>query len=174
MNHADHVALIRDGVLRPGGVWADLGSGTGAFTLALAELIGPAGEIYSVDTDRNALREQERAMRARFPALTVHYLTGDFTRPLDLPPLDGIVMANSLHFLRDKERVVRLIRGYLKPGGRLIVVEYNVERGNFAVPYPLSYATWEALARSSGFVETRLLMTRPSRFLGEIFSAVSG
>jgi hypothetical protein len=55
----------------------------------------------------------------------------------------------------------------------LIVVEYNVERGNFAVPYPLSYATWEALARSSGFVETRLLMTRPSRFLGEIFAAVS-
>jgi precorrin-6B methylase 2 len=72
MNHADHVALIRDGVQRPGSVWADLGSGTGAFTLALAELIGPAGEIYSVDTDRNALREQERAMRARLPALTVH------------------------------------------------------------------------------------------------------
>ena len=173
MNHADHVALIRDGVLRPGGVWADLGSGTGAFTLALAELIGPAGEIYSVDTDRNALREQERAMRAQFAAMAVHYLAADFTRPLNLPPLDGLVMANSLHFLRDKEAAVRLIRSYLKPGGRLIVVEYNVERGNFAVPYPLSFSAWEALAHRSGFVETRLLMTRPSRFLGEIFSAVS-
>ena len=174
MNHADHVALIREGVPRPGGVWADLGSGKGAFTLALAELIGPAGEIYSVDRDRNALREQERAMRAQFPAMTVHYLTADFTRPLDLPPLDGMMMANSLHFLRDKEAAVRLIRSYLKPGGRLIVVEYNVEQGNFAVPYPLSFSAWEALAHRSGFVETRLLMTRPSRFLGEIFSAVSG
>ena len=173
MNHADHVALIREGVPRPGGVWADLGSGRGAFTLALAELVGPAGEIYSVDRDRNALREQERAMRAQFAAMAVHYLAADFTRPLNLPPLDGMVMANSLHFLRDKDAAVRLIRSYLKPGGRLIVVEYNVERGNFAVPYPLTFGAWEALAHRSGFVETRLLMTRPSRFLGEIFSAVS-
>ncbi len=174
MNHADHVALIREGVPRPGGVWADLGSGRGAFTLALAELIGAAGEIYSVDRDRNALREQERAMRAQFAAMAVHYLAADFTRPLNLPPLDGLVMANSLHFLRDKEPAVRLIRSYLKPGGRLIVVEYNVEQGNFAVPYPLSFSAWEALAHRSGFVKTRLLMTRPSRFLEEIFSAVSG
>lgn len=164
---------MRGGVPVTGGVWADLGSGTGAFTLALADLIGPAGEIYSVDRDGGALREQERAMSARFPAMTVHYLTDDFARPLDLLPLDGIVMANSLHFLRDKERAVRLTRSYLKPGGRLIVVEYNVDRGNFAVPYPLSYATWEALARRSGFAETHRLATRPSRFLGEIYSAVS-
>jgi ubiquinone/menaquinone biosynthesis C-methylase UbiE len=49
MNHADHVALLRAGVPGPGGVWADLGSGAGAFTLALADLIGPTGQIYSVD-----------------------------------------------------------------------------------------------------------------------------
>lgn len=173
MNHADHVALIRGGVPRPGGVWADLGSGAGAFTLALAELLGPAGVIYSVDQNGGALQEQARSMHARFPLLTVHYLTHDFTRPLDLPPLDGALMANSLHFLRNKDGAVRLIGGYLKPGGRLMVVEYNVDRGNFAVPYPLSYATWEALARRCGFAETRLLAARPSRFLGEIYSAVS-
>jgi len=173
MNHDDHVNLIRGGVPNPGGEWADLGSGAGAFTLALAELIGSAGIIYSVDKDRGALREQERAMRTQFPLITVHSLKDDFTRPLDLPPLDGIVMANALHFQRDKEAVVRLIRGYLKPGGRLILVEYNVDRGNFAVPYPLSYQTWETLARRSGFAETRRLATRPSRFLGEIYSALN-
>jgi SAM-dependent methyltransferase len=166
------VALIRGGV-SPGGVWTDLGSGTGAFTLALAELIGPTGEIYSVDKDRGALREQERALRARFPTITVHYHAADFTRPLDLPPLDGAVMANALHFQREKDGVVQLIRDYFKPGGRLILVEYNVDRGNFAVPYPLSYAAWETLARRSGFTETRLLTTRPSRFLGEIYAALS-
>jgi ubiquinone/menaquinone biosynthesis C-methylase UbiE len=173
MNHADHVNLLRGGVSGPGGVWADFGSGTGAFTLALAELIGPTGKIHSVDKDRGAIKEQEQALRARFPGLTVHYHTADFTHPLGLPPLDGVVMANALHFQRDKEAVVRLIRGYLKPGGRLMLVEYNVDRGNFAVPHPLSYATWEALARRSGFAETRLLARRPSRFLGEIYSALS-
>jgi SAM-dependent methyltransferase len=173
MDHADHVALLRDGVPGPGGVWADLGSGTGAFTLALAELIGPPGHIYSVDKDPGALREQKRALRARFPKLTVYYLAADLTRPLDLPPLDGVVMANALHYQREKDRVVQLIHGYLRPGGRLILVEYNVDRGNLWVPYPLSYGTWETLARRNGFANTRLLATRPSRFLGEIYSAVS-
>ena len=48
MDHADHVRLLRDGVTE-GGTWADLGAGTGAFTLALAELLGPGGEVIAVD-----------------------------------------------------------------------------------------------------------------------------
>ena len=173
MTHEDHLALLRDGIPNLGGTWADLGSGTGAFTLALADLLGTDAVIYSVDTDRGALREQERAMRARFLQTTVHYLHADFTRPLDLPPLDGIVMANSLHYVRDKSPVLQLVRVYLKPGGRLLLVEYNADRGNPWVPHPISYGTWAQLTGRNGFAETRLLVTVPSRFLGEIFSAVS-
>ena len=51
MVHADHVDLLRPGVPRPSGTWADLGSGSGAFTLALAGLLGTQGMISSVDTD---------------------------------------------------------------------------------------------------------------------------
>jgi ubiquinone/menaquinone biosynthesis C-methylase UbiE len=175
MNHADHVNLLRDGMptAMPGGVWADLGSGGGAFTLALAELIGLAGEIYSVDKDVGALRQQERALHAQFPQTTVHYQTADFTRPLKLSALDGIVMANSLHFQRNQADVVKTVRSYLRSGGRLLIVEYNIDRGNFAVPYPVLYTTWEMLAQRAGFEHTQLLMTRPSRFLKEIYSAVS-
>lgn len=173
MNHDDHVALLRDGIAALGGVWADLGSGSGAFTLALADLLGPTARIYSVDRDERALLEQQRAMRASFPECALSYRVADFTQPLDLPQLDGVVMANSLHFQRDKDSVLRLVRGYLKPHGRLILVEYNADSGNPWVPYPLSYTTWEALARANGFVETRLLAARPSRFLREIYSAVS-
>jgi ubiquinone/menaquinone biosynthesis C-methylase UbiE len=173
MDHVDHVTLLQGGVSSPGGIWADFGSGSGAFTLALAELIGPAGQIYSVDQDSGALRRQERPLRTRFPAVTVHYVVADFGRPLDLPPLDGIVMANALHYHPEKEAVLRLIRGYLQPAGVFILVEYNTDRGNPWVPYPLSYGTWETLAHQNGFATTRLLVTRPSRFLGEIYSAVS-
>ena len=173
MTHEDHVYLLKGGIPEPGGVWADLGSGAGAFTLALADLLGPAGEIYSVDRDRGALRDQERAMSSHFPDVTVHYLATDFTRPLELPSLDGVVMANSLHFVRQKEPVVRLVRSYLKPGGRLILVEYNSDRGNMWVPHPLSYATWQDLASRCGFSKSPLLVTVPSRFLGEIYSAVA-
>jgi ubiquinone/menaquinone biosynthesis C-methylase UbiE len=173
MNHNDHKNLLQRGIPGPGGLWADLGSGRGAFTLALADLVGPAGHIYSVDRDRNALREQERAMRASFPAVHAEYIVADFTQRLDLPPLDGVVMANSLHFVRGKDAILQLVRSYLRPQGRLILVEYNTDRGNPWVPYPLSYPTWETLARQNGFVSTQLLERRPSRFLGEMYSAVS-
>ncbi|MGI8856502.1 MAG: methyltransferase domain-containing protein, partial [Thermomicrobiales bacterium] len=113
MNHHDHVRLIRDGVSRGDSddaqsgapVWADIGSGGGAFTLALADLLGDGATIHSVDRDVRALREQERALHAAFPSVSVVLHAGDFTRPLDLPPLDGIVMANALHFVRDQTAV---------------------------------------------------------------------
>ncbi len=173
MNHRDHVNLVRDGVPGPGGTWADLGSGAGAFTLALAELIGPLGQIYSIDQDRRAMEVQAEALRDQFPAVKVHYRIADFRQPLDLPLLDGIVMANSLHFVATKEPVLKLVKSYLRPGGRLIVVEYNIDSGNAWVPYPFSYPVWTALAQRAGFEHTRLLATRPSHFLGEIYSAVS-
>ncbi len=173
MNHSDHVHLLRKGVPEQGGVWADLGSGSGAFTLALAELLGPTGRIYSVDKDNSVLRQQEQAMRQFSPPMNVTYIPADFTRPLDLPQLDGIVMANSLHFVRKKDDVLQRVASYLRPGGRLLLVEYNVDRGNVWVPYPFSYETWETLAKKNGFVETRLLEKRPSRFLNEMYSAVS-
>ena len=173
MNHQDHLFLLRKGVPGPGGVWADFGSGDGAFTLALADLLGARGTIYSVDTDRRALRQQARALQARFPQVTLHQHQADFTKPLNLPPLDGLVMANSLHFLRHKEETLRLLKSYLKASGRFVLIEYNTDRGNMWVPHPLSYITWTRLAHQIGFKHTELLATVPSRFLGEIFSAVS-
>ena len=175
MNHSDHVHLLQNGIPSSGGIWADFGSGAGAFTLALAELIGANGDIYSVDQDQDALREQEQAMRRKFPSHNVHYIHADFTRPLDLPILDGIVIANALHFQPHaaKDKSLKRILDYLHPGGRLIVVEYNVDRGNVWVPYPMSYPTWESIAARNGFVMTRLLATVPSHFLKEIYSALS-
>ena len=173
MDHADHVELLEKGIPDTAGVWADFGSGRGAFTLALADLIAQGAEIYSIDKNETALQHQKRAIQARFPDLTIHYLTRDFTQPVELPPLDGVIMANALHFVRDKDRVVQAIHGYLKPEGRFILVEYNVDRGNIWVPHPLSYQSWQQLAQQNGFRDTQLLATRRSSFLNEFYSALS-
>ena len=165
--------LIRDGVEGGGLSWADFGSGEGAFTLALADVLGPGGAIVSVDRDGRALAAQERAVRSAFPGVALTTVVADFGVPIPLPPLDGIVMANSLHFSRDKLAVLGLVRGYLRPGGRLVLVEYDADHGNPWVPYPLSYRTWEGLAARAGFGETRRLAAVPSRFLGSIYSALS-
>ena len=173
MDHRDHVRLIRDGVAGGGSTWADLGSGTGAFTLALADLLGPGGIVYSIDRDADALRVQADILRARFPAVALHQTVADFSRPLALPALDGIVMANSLHFIPDKVPVLALVRSYLREGGRLVLVEYDADRGNPWVPHPLSFETWLDLSAAAGFRETRRLASVPSRFLGAIYSAGS-
>ncbi|MDQ4149173.1 MAG: class I SAM-dependent methyltransferase [Actinomycetota bacterium] len=173
MDHEDHVRLISKGVKARGGTWADFGSGEGAFTLALAELLLPSAELHSIERDPYALHVQKSRLKDRFPNTRVVFHLDDFTRPLDLPPLDGAVMANSLHFYRSKEPVVSLITSYLKPGGSFVLVEYDADRGNPWVPYPISFKTWQLVAHEAGLVDTSLLEVAPSRFLGRIFAAAS-
>src|SRR6266511_5085699 len=165
MNHIEHVNLLRPANLQQGGTWADFGAGSGAFTLALRELIGPHAEIYALDKDRRGFNDLEKAHREKFTtAQNVHTMRADFTGALSLPPLDGIVMANSLHYFKDKEKVLRHVRSFLKMNGVLLLVEYNVDSGNMWVPYTLSFETYRSLAPRAGFSEPRLLGTMPRDF----------
>ncbi|HEX2992421.1 MAG TPA: class I SAM-dependent methyltransferase, partial [Anaerolineales bacterium] len=157
--------LLRPAELAPGGAWGDFGAGSGAFTLALRELVGPHANIYAVDKDQRALQQLEKAHREKFTtSQNVHSIRADFGGALSLPPLDGIVMANSLHYFKDREKILRHVRSFLKLQGSLLLVEYNVDSGNPWVPYPLSFETFRALAPRAGFSEPRMLGTTPSRF----------
>lgn len=174
MDHTDHVNLLKPADLPRGGIWADFGAGSGAFTLALSDLIGLGAEIYAIDKDRAGLGRLERSHREHFgTSQNLHLVRADFTGPLSLPPLDGIVMANSLHYFKDKIKLLRHVQSFLKLNGALLLVEYNADSGNPWVPYPLSFETYCGLAPRAGFSEPRLLATLPSRFLREFYSAVA-
>ncbi len=176
MKHPDHVALLRAAQLPAGGTWADFGAGSGAFTLALRELVGPQAQIYAIDKDAGRLGELQREHARRFGSTaSLHVIASDFARSLDLPPLDGALMANSLHYFRGeagKLEVLRNVCSYMRSEAALLLVEYNVDAGNMWVPYPLSFETWQALAPRAGFSRPRLLATHPSSFLREFYSAV--
>ena len=174
MDHADHVDLIR-AAIEPGGTWADIGAGEGAFTLALADLLGPGGRIVAVDRDGRVLRANEAAVRSRYPAVEYTAMTADLTGTLNLPELDGLVAANSLHYVpRDRQvAVIAALAAHLRPGGRFVVVEYDADRGNPWVPHPFAYPSWERLAEAAGLKDTRRIGRVPSRFLGAIYAAES-
>ena len=155
------------------GTWADLGCGDGVFTLLLAELLPPGSNVYAMDRDAADLIALRRKLEQDERAIDVQTLQVDFTQSLDLPPLDAILMANSLHFVRDKEPVLRRLCDLLQPDGRLVIIEYNTRHGNGAVPYPLDDAAFLSLAARVGLVQPEIRVRAPSSFLGEMYTGVA-
>jgi SAM-dependent methyltransferase len=173
MDREDHRALIGEALRGAGTTWADIGSGAGAFTLALAGLLPAGSTIYSVDRDGRALAEQEEAVAAQSPGVRVLTVRADLRTVAGLPPLDGALAANSLHYVRDLLGAVTHLADMLRPGGRLVIVEYDIATPSPWVPFPLPFARWSQTAARAGLTGTRRLATRPSRFWREVYSAMS-
>ena len=173
MDHADHIGLIRAGVAASGPRWLELGAGDGAFTLALADVLGPGAAITAIDRDARALRRLDERLATAFPGRQLVTVVQDFRDALPAGPFDGVLAANSLHFVEDPVPVLRSIATVLRPSGRLVVVEYDADRGNPWVPHPFSSARFSGLATQAGFAEPREIGRVPSRFLGAIYGATA-
>src|SRR5262245_56473642 len=145
MDRAEMVELIRGGVPGAGGVWADLGAGTGNFTWALRELLGVQGLIYAVDRDGKAIRAQHELLVHAGPGASIIPIQADITQQLKLPSLDGVLLANVLHFIRDQPAALALIAGYLRPGGRVLMVEYDLAEPLHWGPVHVPVARFQAL-----------------------------
>jgi ubiquinone/menaquinone biosynthesis C-methylase UbiE len=172
----DAVALIRDAVGGSSGVWADLGAGAGTFTRALAQTLGDGSTIYAVDDDAAAVAAL-RAMAARIGTQIIP-VKADFTRPLELPglgdaPVDGMLLANALHFIRDARSVLVRLARRVRAGGRVVIVEYDRRSPSRWVPYPIQASQWPELAAAAGLVEAAITATRPSAYSGVLYTGVA-
>jgi SAM-dependent methyltransferase len=170
------VALIRDAVGDSSGVWADLGAGTGTFTQALARTLGAGSTIYAVDDDATAVAAL-RALAARSSGHVIP-VKADFTRTLDLPGLgdgllDGILLANSLHFVRDAQSALTRLAQRVRVGGRVVVVEYDRRAPSRWVPHPIHASEWPRLAAAAGFDDAAVTATRPSAYSGMLYAGVA-
>ncbi|HEX7940030.1 MAG TPA: class I SAM-dependent methyltransferase [Gemmatimonadaceae bacterium] len=176
MDHADAVRLLSSAIPRHAGRWADLGAGAGAFTLALADILESGSRIYAVDRDANAVAQLRRLNVAR--GIEVFAIHADFTRLKDLgalgdSPLDGVLIANALHFIADAEAVLADAAKRLRPRGRLAVVEYDQREASRWVPYPISPARLVELAAKAGLSAPAVTATQPSRYAGTLYVAVA-
>ena len=176
MDVNDAVALVRDAVGAGPGVWADLGAGTGTFTQALVRILDDKSTIYAIDRDASSLTEL-RALAAQ-SATRIIPVRADFTRPVELPGfgatlLDGILLANSLHFVRDATSVLTELALRVRVGGRVVVVEYDRRERSRWVPYPIDSERWLQLAASAGLSGAMVTATMPSAYSGMLYAGVA-
>ena len=176
MNTREAVALLRDAVPTSARTWADLGAGDGTFTRALVHLLGPNTRLYAVDRDPGAIAALTRWAATASPNVTA--VRADFTRSLDLPELeagtlDGMLLANALHFVPDSDVVLARLVALLRPGGRVVILEYDRRRASPWVPYPISSARLPAITAAAGLTPPAITATRASLFGGTLYVATA-
>ncbi|PSL23690.1 methyltransferase family protein [Chitinophaga ginsengisoli] len=161
MRTEDAIQFIRHQELTLSGPsnWADLGCGSGTFTTALAHYLQAGSLIYAVD--------QKLAANLKIPVpagIQVKTLELDFVKDeWPFAQLDGIVLGNALHYVKDQSAFMEKIERYLKPEGKLLIVEYNTDRPVPTwVPYPLSYHSLEKLFKTRGYNHIEMIAERSS------------
>jgi SAM-dependent methyltransferase len=183
MTLTEAIDLIRPAVVPLSGVWADIGAGTGLFTEALM-LILEEGKVIAVDKSPHSLYANEQlaisnSKRSEDPArseavngmatgnlqsgIGLEIIEADFNHPFVLPPLDGILMVNALHYAHDHTDVLKNVLTHLKPGGTFVLIEYDTDKPNPPwVPNPVSFVRFKELCEKAGLREPELIGTRDS------------
>ena len=142
-------------------IWADLGCGDGTFTRALADMLASGSLIHAIDLDGSALRRIPSAHKG--VRISTHL--GDFMKqPWPFAGLDGILMANSLHYVENQAAFIRDCESHLTRPRRFLLVEYDVSEANRWVPYPVSQTRLTALFEQAGYSSVRVLRSRPSLY----------
>lgn len=111
--------------LRPGDVVVDLGAGSGPFIPALAKAVAPQGRAYAVEIDKAFFPHIEAKAKAAGVS-NVNVVLGEFTDPkLPTTDVDVALLHDVLHHIADRSAYLTNLVKYLKPRGRIAIVEYN-------------------------------------------------
>jgi trans-aconitate methyltransferase len=155
------VALIKKGI--PSGErqrWADLGAGSGTFTQALATLLKEGSVIHAVDKDQHALNQIPSVEGREIIRIAgdIQHIIGTLNKP------DGIIMANALHYIANQETFISHLKNHLVPGGRLVIVEYDMDTANSWIPYPVSFKNLEKMIAKTAFTSVERIGETASRY----------
>lgn len=141
-------------------VWADLGAGSGLFTHALSCLLPTGSIVYAVDQDAKAIESVTVHSGITLRTTKANFINDEFVTE----PLDGVLMANALHFVRDKVSFLTALTKKLKPTGQLVIVEYERDQSNPWVPFPITLEQLQKLGKDTGLMSVEKLEETPSVF----------
>lgn len=111
--------------VRPGDVVGDLGPGYGHFTLRIARAVEPDGIVYAIDADPATLDELKAAAEERGVTLRSVRVARD---RLEIPePVDLLFVSATYHHIREPVRYFADARRFLRPDGRIVLLESRRE-----------------------------------------------
>ena len=111
--------------LKPGETIADIGSGSGYFTLRLARAVGDTGRVYGVDIDPDMIRYLNRRIRTS-GLRNVYTILSEPDDPL-LPDrsIDRFLIVDTWHHIENQERYLAVMKKLLRPGGQIVMIDYQ-------------------------------------------------
>jgi len=148
--------------LRPGGIVCDVGTGPGYFALRLARTVGPKGRVYAVDAEPRMLRVLRKRIREQGLGNVRPVLAAHGKAPLPPRRCDLILLVNAFHHFPDGAATLRALAGRLRPGGRIVNVDFHRRRLPVGPP-PEHKVPRGAFLRAAREAGLRLLRER--RFL---------
>ncbi len=153
--------------IRPGMTIADIGAGTGYFSLRMARRVGPGGKVYANDLQPEMLRRLRQ--NAGSAGLTnIEIVQGEVADPrLPAGRIDLVLLVDVYHEFSQPQLMLRKIREALKPDGRLVLLEYRKEDPSVPIrpEHKMSVAEVRTELAAEGFVLARVIDTLPRQHI---------
>jgi arsenite methyltransferase len=152
--------------LKPGNTVADIGAGSGLFEVPLAKAVSPGGKVYAVDIDAGFFPEiKKKADEAH--VTNVQTVLGKYTDPnLPAKNSDLVFFHDVLHHIQDRAGYLKSVAGYLKPSGRVAIIDYELGQGphKAAPELEVSREQLGAWAKQAGLKQVEDVKMFPDRY----------
>ena len=150
-----------------GSTVADLGAGSGYFTVRLAKAVGTAGKVYAVDIQQGMLDLLRRAVTKERLTNVIPVLGAVDDPRLPAASLDLVLMVDVYHELSSPQTTLAHLKNALKPGGRLVLLEYRAEDPNVPIlpEHKMTKAMVKLEVEHEGFRQQRVYDDLPRQHL---------
>ncbi len=154
-------AILSGTGVKPGQVVADIGCGTGFFTIPLAKCVGETGKVFALDTSPTMIKELRKRTKHLKQVKPIHSHENRF--PLAAESVDFVLLVNMVHELDNWKLFFKEVRRVLKRGGRVCVVDFKKKKMDMGPPLKvrLTQARLRDMLRLSGYRRTQPLSPLP-------------
>lgn len=138
--------------IKPGEIVADIGAGSGYFTLRIARHVGPAGHVYGVDVNPDMIRHLNQRVRDA-GVLNVSTVLAPPDDPFLPQPVDRFVIVDVWHHVENQPAYLAAMKKLLKPGGQIVMIDFHKRDMPVGPPAAMKIAREDLIAQmtANGF-----------------------